>query len=57
MEEEKILQILGMTWVRIIITCLAFAIVNYVSNVIRPSRKQNKKLLDNMDNLSKKTYE
>jgi len=51
MEIEQLAQIFGLTFVGIIIICIAWTIMEYiVSGIDRPS-KQNKKLLNNIKKL------
>ncbi len=51
---ETIVQILGMVFVGIIMICIGWTIVEYIFNGTDKPGKRNKKLLDNMNRMSKK---
>ncbi len=53
---ETIVQILGMVFVGIIMICIGWTIVEYIFNGFDDNsvEKKNKKLLDNMNRMSKK---
>jgi len=54
---ETIVQILGMVFVGIIMICIGWTIVEYILNGFDDAgsvEKKNKKLLDNMNRMSKK---
>jgi hypothetical protein len=53
---ETVVQFLGMAFVCIIMICIGFTIVEYIMNgwEDKPINKKNKKLLDNMNRMSKK---
>ena len=50
---EIVAQMLGFTFIGIILVCLIWAIMSYIFS--SESMDKNKKLLDNMENLDKNT--